>query len=379
MDIGYKLDVLWCRTFQAVLKVGNYFMGYRMPHYLEGPGKIAELGKFLAEKKINDVLVVTGSGMVRRGQVKPMLDGFDAAGIRYTLKTYDTTDPTSDDVEAGFKTYKENGCKSIVALGGGSRIDCAKGIAAKAVHPKKTVSQLQGLLKVHWPIPPFVAIPTTAGTGSEVTPFAVITDERGRDIPVTMSFKWPVKRAVTCYSERLAPVETMETKVRLIDSFFPVAKGGTYCIPGPFGAGKTVLQHALSQFAEADVVIIGENWHDANSNLRGDQYDSIMNYAFTKACLDYFATETIDAKQMAWRLNGLLMRNTDMVNNMMLNLLDSHDTHRFFKEVNSNPKKMKSALALLYLFKGAPNIFYGTERYFGKMRPHPAGSGCHLG
>ena len=112
---------------------------------------------------------------------------------------------------------------------------------------------------------------------------------------------------------------------------------------------------------KSDVVIIGENWHDANSNLRGDQYDSIMNYAFTKACLDYFATETIDSQQMAWRLNGLLMRNTDMVNNMMLNLLDSHDTHRFFKEVNSNPKKMKSALALLYLFKGAPNIFYGTE------------------
>ncbi|MBQ1215537.1 MAG: V-type ATP synthase subunit A, partial [Firmicutes bacterium] len=85
---------------------------------------------------------------------------------------------------------------------------------------------------------------------------AVITDERGRDIPVTLSFKWPVKRAVKCYSERLAPVETMETKVRLIDSFFPVAKGGTYCIPGPFGAGKTVLQHTTSKYADVDIVII---------------------------------------------------------------------------------------------------------------------------
>ena len=117
------LELIWCRTFQAVLKVGNYFMGYRMPHYLEGPGKIGELGAFLKEKNLNDVLVVTGSGMVRRGQVKPMLDGFEANGIRYTLKTYDTTDPTSDDVEAGYKTYKENKCKTIVALGGGSRID----------------------------------------------------------------------------------------------------------------------------------------------------------------------------------------------------------------------------------------------------------------
>ena len=176
MELSHKLEVIWCRTFQTVLKIGNYFLSYRMPEYLEGPGKIGELGAFLKEKGINDVLVVTGSGMVRRGQVQPMLDGFDANGIRYTLQTYSTTDPTSDDVEAGYKTYRENGCKSIVALGGGSRIDCAKGIAAKAVHPKKTVAQLQGLLKVHWPIPPFVAIPTTAGAGSETTVAAVITD-----------------------------------------------------------------------------------------------------------------------------------------------------------------------------------------------------------
>ncbi len=85
---------------------------------------------------------------------------------------------------------------------------------------------------------------------------AVIADERGREIPVSMSFKWPVKRAVKCYTERLAPVETMETKVRLIDSFFPVAKGGTYCTPGPFGAGKTVLQHTTSKYADVDIVII---------------------------------------------------------------------------------------------------------------------------
>ena len=85
---------------------------------------------------------------------------------------------------------------------------------------------------------------------------AVITDERGREIPVSMSFKWPVKRAIRCYSERLAPVETMETKVRLVDSFFPVAKGGTYCTPGPFGAGKTVLQHTTSKYADVDIVII---------------------------------------------------------------------------------------------------------------------------
>ena len=85
---------------------------------------------------------------------------------------------------------------------------------------------------------------------------AVLVDEKGKSHDVMMSFKWPVKRAVDCYAERLKPEETMVTKVRLIDTFYPVAKGGTYCIPGPFGAGKTVLQHTTSRNADVDIVII---------------------------------------------------------------------------------------------------------------------------
>ena len=85
---------------------------------------------------------------------------------------------------------------------------------------------------------------------------ATLTDEKGRDHKIGLSFRWPVKRAVDCYAERLAPTETMGTKVRLIDTFFPVARGGTYCIPGPFGAGKTVLQHTTSKYADVDIVII---------------------------------------------------------------------------------------------------------------------------
>ncbi len=85
---------------------------------------------------------------------------------------------------------------------------------------------------------------------------AVLADEKGVETEVSMSFQWPVKRAVDCYAERLKPEETMVTKIRLIDTFFPVAKGGTYCIPGPFGAGKTVLQHTTSRNADVDVVIV---------------------------------------------------------------------------------------------------------------------------
>ena len=85
---------------------------------------------------------------------------------------------------------------------------------------------------------------------------ATLEDEKGGEVKIGLSFNWPVKRPVTCYKERLAPTETMVTKVRLIDTFFPVARGGTYCIPGPFGAGKTVLQHTTSKYADVDIVII---------------------------------------------------------------------------------------------------------------------------
>ena len=278
------LELIWCRTFQAVLKVGNYFMGYRMPHYLEGPGKIAELGTFLRSKGINDVLVVTGSGMVRRGQVVPLLNGFEVNGIRYTLQTYDTTDPTSDDVEAGYKTYKENRCKAIVALGGGSRIDCAKGIAAKAVHPRKKVSQLQGLLKVHWPIPTFVAIPTTAGAGSETTVAAVITDSAThRKAAINDPFLIP-KYAVLdpALTTGLPPYTTATTGMDALAHAVEAYTNKTY---------NTKLENKLAKEAVKlihDNILIayedGQNLEARQNMQRGAFY---AGRAFTRGCVGY--------------------------------------------------------------------------------------------
>lgn len=85
---------------------------------------------------------------------------------------------------------------------------------------------------------------------------ARIKDSKGNGFDLTMMFEWPVKRAIKCYRERLKPVNPMISQVRLIDTFLPVALGGTFCIPGPFGAGKTVLQQTLSRHAAVDIVII---------------------------------------------------------------------------------------------------------------------------
>lgn len=100
---------------------------------------------------------------------------------------------------------------------------------------------------------------------------AEVTDEEGNTRTVTMVFEWPVKRPIEAYAERLRPSEPMVTKVRIIDTFLPVARGGTYCIPGPFGAGKTVLQQITSRNAEVDIVIIaacGERAGEVVETLR---------------------------------------------------------------------------------------------------------------
>ncbi len=84
----------------------------------------------------------------------------------------------------------------------------------------------------------------------------VIKDERGTVRDLKMQFDWPVKLPIMAYKQRLMPKDPLVTKVRIIDTFFPVAKGGTYCVPGPFGAGKTVIQQITSRYADVDIVII---------------------------------------------------------------------------------------------------------------------------
>lgn len=97
---------------------------------------------------------------------------------------------------------------------------------------------------------------TSAGDYTIDQKIAVIKDSKGNKIEVTMTFNWPVKVPIHAFRDKLLPEEPLITKVRIIDTLFPVAKGGTYCIPGPFGAGKTVLQQLTSRYAEVDIVII---------------------------------------------------------------------------------------------------------------------------
>lgn len=166
---------IYCRTVQGVIKVANYFLGFRMPEYIEGAGCIKELPEIIKEKGIRRVLFVTDKVIMDLGLPNGFVDAMKEAGMDLTIFCDIERNPTDENIEAGFKLFKENGCEAIVAMGGGASMDCAKGIAARNAHPKKTVEQLQGLFRVHKKILPFWAVPTTAGTGSETTVAAVIT------------------------------------------------------------------------------------------------------------------------------------------------------------------------------------------------------------
>lgn len=166
------LYVAYCRTFQAVMKLANYALPYRTPQIIEGENSIQQLENLLLSKGYTSFFLVSDPVIEQLGLTKDLYQ----TKLKVSSFSDVAPNPTSQNVEDGFTHYLPIKGVPIVAIGGGSVIDCAKAIAAKAVHPHKTVRQLQGILKVRHKTPLFIAIPTTAGTGSETTLAAVITD-----------------------------------------------------------------------------------------------------------------------------------------------------------------------------------------------------------
>ena len=171
-----KACCVYCRGFQQLMKLANHCIRYPIPLLTEGYGCLRELPGLIRREGCRKVLLVTGKHVIRLPQVQELLTQMKENGLPYALFNDLSPNPTSDQVEAGVQVYRQMGCDGIVALGGGSPMDCAKAIGARIARPGRSVSRLQGLLKVGRPLPPLFAIPTTAGTGSETTLAAVITD-----------------------------------------------------------------------------------------------------------------------------------------------------------------------------------------------------------
>lgn len=163
----------YCRIFQFIFNLVMPFFPYRDPIILE---KMEDIAKILKEKNVNSVLLVTTKGLRSFGTSKPLEESLQKKNIIVSIYEDVVANPTIDNIENALKIYKVKKCGAIIAFGGGSAMDCAKIVGARAVCPHKSVNQMKGLLKIRKKLPLNFAIPTTAGTGSEVTVSAVITN-----------------------------------------------------------------------------------------------------------------------------------------------------------------------------------------------------------
>lgn len=165
------------RAFQFILNIGQQlFMPQPSPELLHGAGSIKELPKFIKSKGVDKVLIVTGKVIPKTGLLDGLLSACDEVKLSYVLYDGAKVNPSIECIEETLKVYSENKCQAFVAFGGGSSMDCAKAAAARAARPDRTIQELGGTLKVHKELPPLFAVPTTAGTGSEATIAAVVTD-----------------------------------------------------------------------------------------------------------------------------------------------------------------------------------------------------------
>ena len=162
-----------CRTVQAVFRAAMPLLPYRKPALLDSVEAVPNL---LLGLGVDRVLLVTDRGLCAAGLTGPLENALHDAGIACTVFADTRANPTVQNAEDAFALYQANKCQALVALGGGSSMDCAKAVGARAAFPHKTLDRMKGLLRVWKPLPTLIAIPTTAGTGSETTITAVITD-----------------------------------------------------------------------------------------------------------------------------------------------------------------------------------------------------------
>ena len=172
------MKIVLYRIYQQILRLASYFLGIKSPKTISGPGSISKSINIIKEKGLNKPLIVTDKGINDIGLIDDFLNSLKNQKISFAYFCDVVSNPTIKNVEDGLKVFKNNNCDSIIAVGGGSAMDAAKLIGARSVRPKKSVSKMGGLLKIRRNLPLFIAIPTTAGTGSETTLAAVIVDEK---------------------------------------------------------------------------------------------------------------------------------------------------------------------------------------------------------
>ncbi len=274
------LKKLYCRTYQTAFHMALPLLPYRTPKIVR---RLQSLPRVLQKEGCRSVLIVTDETVGRLGLMKPLLKALYKNHIKYVVYDKTVPNPTTANVAEALALYLNCGCSAIVGFGGGSSIDCAKAVGARAARPGKSLEQMKGILRVRRKLPLLIAVPTTAGTGSETTLAAVITDDRTRhkypinDFPLIPRYAVLDPRVTVSLPPSVTAATGMDALTHAVEAY--IGNSTTY------GTRQDALTAVRLIFENLDAVYLdGSNLRARENMLHAAYY---AGCAFTKSYVGY--------------------------------------------------------------------------------------------
>ena len=270
----------YCRTFQTVFKTALPFLPYRTPEVV---GSVSKLPAIIKAQNCRNVLIITDAGITKLGLTNRLEKALSDNDLSYTIYDKTVANPTTANVAEALELYYEHDCDSIIGFGGGSSMDCAKAAGARAAKPVQSLAKMKGILKVHKKLPLLIAIPTTAGTGSETTLAAVITDAETRhkyainDFPLIPRYAVLDPKITLSLPPFITAATGMDALTHAVEAF--IGNSTTY------GTRKNALMAVKLIFENIDTVYRDGSNVDARRNMLHASY--YAGCAFTKSYVGY--------------------------------------------------------------------------------------------
>lgn len=271
---------IYCRTFQTVMKIALPFLPYKKPEIV---GSIKALPELIKKRKCDNVLIITDAGIRNLGLTKRLEKALTENGITYSIYDKTVANPTTANVAEALDLYQSNGCNAIIGFGGGSSMDCAKAVGARVAKPRQSLAKMKGILKVHKKLPLLIAIPTTAGTGSETTLAAVITDAETRhkyainDFPLIPRYAVLDPKVTLSLPPFITATTGMDALTHAVEAY--IGRSTTY------GTRKDALKAVELIFQNIDIVY--NEGHNVNARRDMLHASFYAGCAFTKSYVGY--------------------------------------------------------------------------------------------
>lgn len=271
---------IYCRTYQTTFKLMLPLLPYRQPHILKTDEDIINV---LKTNNIKKVMLITDQGIKNLGLTTSLEKQITNNNLELVIYDETVANPTTKNVKNALNLYTDNHCECLIAFGGGSVMDCAKAVGARVARPNKTLNQMKGVLKVRKKIPLLIAIPTTAGTGSETTLAAVITDSETRhkyainDFPLIPQYALLKGELTLGLPQHITASTGMDTLTHAVEAYIgrsTTKQTRAYSLK----AIKSILENLPEAYSN------GKNL-DARKKLLQASYDA--GVAFTKSYVGY--------------------------------------------------------------------------------------------